>query len=104
MAHGTQQDIETFNRRRSGRLAEARPAAVLRAVFELAGHDQALQAAARTAGPDLSTVSGDAGAVGAGRHQRLNAGPAALARFRQLEPPAQAARSGRLDRPPACAR
>src|SRR5437764_1963405 len=59
--------------------AEARPPAVLRAVLVVAGHDQAVQAAARPARPHLPAIPGHAGAVGRRRHRRLRAGPAAAA-------------------------
>ena len=56
---------------------------------------QALPAAARTARPDLSAISGHAGALGAGAAHGRRARRGARARFGDVDAAAQAAGSGR---------
>ena len=88
-------------RARQDRLAAARPPAVLRAVCRVAGDDQAVQAAARPAGPDLPAVPGDAGAVAGRRPHGVAARRAPGARFRHADAAAQAPGSRRPGAAPA---
>src|SRR6266853_2098721 len=74
--------------------AAARPSNLLRDLFDRARVQPCLQAAARPARPDLSAISGDAGAVGARWRARQEHRRTAVSGFRYADAAAQAAGGG----------
>src|SRR2546423_6696549 len=94
-------EIELPREGARSRVAEAGSPALLRAVFGVARDDQAVQAAARPAGPHLPAVPRDAGALGRRRHHGVRAGSAPAARLGHAHAAAEAPRGVRPGAAPA---